>query len=97
MLALRYMFGLTGATLTDNAIGASATRDSAQIATYLANIHPRLDIDGNGVVDALTDGVLIVRYMFGLTGSALIEGAVGPNAQRGTAPSIETRLQLLTP
>jgi hypothetical protein len=97
LLALRYMFGLSGTKLTDNATGGTATRDSGQIATYLGDIVPRLDIDGNGEVDALTDGVLIVRYLFGLTGDALIAGAVGPNAQRGTAQSIETRLQLLTP
>jgi hypothetical protein len=97
MLALRFMFGLTGTQLSDNATGITANRNSGQIAAYLADILPRLDIDGNGEVDALTDGILIVRYMFGLTGSALIEGAVGPNAQRGTAPAIETRLQLLTP
>ena len=27
-----------------------------------------LDIDGNGAVDALTDGLLVLRYLFGLTG-----------------------------
>ncbi len=36
-----------------------------------------LDVDGNGVVDALTDGLIILRAMFGLTGTAVTSGAVG--------------------
>ena len=35
-----------------------------------------LDIDGNNQYDALTDGLLILRNMFGLDGSSLIAGAV---------------------
>jgi len=35
-----------------------------------------LDIDGSGEVDALTDGLLLLRSMFGLTDDALISGTV---------------------
>ncbi|MEP7085128.1 MAG: hypothetical protein ABI854_10355, partial [Betaproteobacteria bacterium] len=42
-----------------------------------------LDVDGNNVVDALTDGMLLMRAMFGLTGAAVTGGAVGPGATRG--------------
>ena len=45
-----------------------------------------LDIDGNGQYDALTDGLLIVRYLFGLTDSSLTNGTLGSNATR-TEPS----------
>jgi len=41
-----------------------------------------LDIDGNGSVDPLTDGLLLMRAMFGLTGDAVISGAVAANADR---------------
>jgi hypothetical protein len=43
-----------------------------------------LDIDGNGSVTALSDGIIVVRYLFGgaFTGNALINGAVAPNATR---------------
>lgn len=43
-----------------------------------------LDIDGNGTIDALTDGLLILRAMFGLTGTAVTSGAVAANATRKT-------------
>jgi hypothetical protein len=41
-----------------------------------------LDVDGNNVVDALTDGLMILRAMFGLTGASVTNGAVGGGATR---------------
>ena len=34
------------------------------------------DIDDDGELDALTDGLLILRHLFGFSGSTLTEGAV---------------------
>jgi hypothetical protein len=48
-----------------------------------------LDVDGNGAKDALTDGLLIVRAMFGLTGTAVTDGAVGADAARTTWAQIQ--------
>lgn len=50
-----------------------------------------LDVDGNGQVDATTDGVLTLRYLLGLRGSALTAGALGTCASRDAA-AIETYL-----
>jgi hypothetical protein len=50
-----------------------------------------LDVDANGQVDATTDGVLTLRYMLGLRGSALTAGALGACATRDAA-AIETYL-----
>ena len=36
-----------------------------------------LDVDGNGSIDPLTDGLMIVRAMLGFTGTAVTNGAVG--------------------
>jgi hypothetical protein len=36
-----------------------------------------LDIDGDAEVGALTDGLLVLRHLFGFTGSTLTSGAVG--------------------
>ncbi|MBK7470678.1 MAG: hypothetical protein IPI73_08685 [Betaproteobacteria bacterium] len=41
-----------------------------------------LDIDLNGAQDALTDGLLVIRALFGLTGTAVTNGAIGDNALR---------------
>ena len=37
---------------------------------------PSMDIDGNGEYDALTDGLLLLRGMFGLDGIALVTGTI---------------------
>ena len=55
------------------------------------------NVDGNGEVDALTDGLLILRYLFGLEGDALINGVVADNATRKTASDIEAHLESLKP
>ena len=39
-----------------------------------------IDIDGDQSYSALTDGLLILRYLFGMTGPALTSGALGTNA-----------------
>ena len=56
-----------------------------------------LDIDGNGKADALTDGLMILRYLFGIRGSALTQGALGPGAERTTSQAIEKQFKLLAP
>ena len=98
LLVLRYMFGLSGNALVGGALGGTATRQtSADIVAYLNDIRSALDADGNGVVDALTDGVLILRHLLGLTGTALTQGAVGSGAKRLTAGDIEAYLLTLKP
>jgi glucose/arabinose dehydrogenase len=97
LLVLRRMFGLAGPALTAAALSSEAQRtDATDVATYLDEFAGSLDVDGNLGVDALTDGLLIVRYMFGLRGSALVQGAVGPGAQR-TPEQIEAHLATLLP
>ena len=51
-----------------------------------------LDVDGNGTQDALTDGLLIMRSLFGLTGTAVTNGALGATPARGDWASIRTYL-----
>ena len=55
------------------------------------------DIDGNGDIDALTDGLLTLRYLFGLQGDTLMDGVVAGNATRATAEEIEAHLETLMP
>jgi hypothetical protein len=95
---MRYLFGLTGSAVTAEAMGATSGRTVADIITYLDSIKAQLDIDGNGTFDPLTDGLLIFRYMAGLRGDALIEGAIGGNnPTRFTAEDIENYLAGLMP
>ena len=96
LLVLRSLLGLSGASLVNGATGLGATRTSdTQVGDYLTDVRPILDVDGNGQTDALTDGLLIIRYLFGLRGDSLIAGAVGPGATRKTNVAIEAYIQPL--
>ncbi|MBK7470581.1 MAG: S8 family serine peptidase [Betaproteobacteria bacterium] len=97
ILVLRYLFGFAGTSLIDNALGPTATRtDPDDLRLHLDNMGAALDIDGNGELDALTDGLLVLRYMFGMRDAALVAGAVAPGAPRTTA-EIEATLHSLMP
>lgn len=56
-----------------------------------------LDIDANGSFDALTDGLIILRYAFGLRGQALINNVIPEDAMRNNASDIETYIETLLP
>ena len=78
-------------------MGASANRTiPGDIVQYLENIRPLLDVDGNGQVSAITDGLLLVRYLFGFRESALTIDATGTGATRSTS-QIQTHVQSLMP
>lgn len=51
-----------------------------------------LDVDGNNTVDALTDGLMLLRAMFGLTGTSVTNGAVGGGATRANWAAIRPYL-----
>ncbi|MEE9425874.1 MAG: hypothetical protein V3V18_13015 [Methylococcales bacterium] len=100
LLFIRHMFGSRGDSLIDSAVGAGCTRCTAtEIETYMDQCaaSDTSDIDGNGEVDALTDGLLDIRYLFGSRGEALITDAVGDGCTRCTAAEVEGYLQGLIP
>lgn len=51
-----------------------------------------LDIDDDGNVSALTDGLMIVRAMLGMSGEAVISGLIGANATRPNWPQVRAHL-----
>lgn len=100
LLTLRFLFGFAGNTLTSNAIGQGATRTSAvDIQNYLQKgiSSDVLDIDESGDIQALTDGLLVLRYLFGFREESLINNAVGNNATRSSANAISAYIQSKMP
>jgi hypothetical protein len=90
LLVIRHLFGFTGDALATGAIAADAERNLASdISTLLSDADSELDIDGNGESKALTDGLLLIRYLFGFTGDALTSGAIGDGATRDTSEAVE--------
>ena len=98
LLLLRGMFGLTGDALTSGAVGLGAIySSSAEIEDRINTLGPLADIDGNGRVGPLTDGLLIVRYLFGLRGAALINGVLATDSALTGASEIEKNIRLVMP
>jgi len=97
LLVLRSMFGLTGTSLISGSVAGDATyTDATDIESRITGLGNRLDIDDNGNIDALTDGLIVLRYLFGLTGDTLIKGVVGADANRVSAAEIEAHMAVLT-
>ena len=98
LLLLRGMFGLDGSALVTGTIASDAIyTESVDIEFRIETLGDLSDIDGNGYIDALTDGLLILRYLFGLQGETLINGVVAIDATRETAEDIEAHLETLMP
>ena len=98
LLLLRGMFGLDGSALVTGTIASDAAfTESVDIESRIATLGDLADIDGNGEIDALTDGLLTLRYLFGLQGDTLINGVVASDATRKTSEEIEAHLETLMP
>ena len=89
VLALVFFIGLTAGNVGSN------TDSEVHTISVLSNTDGSLDIDGNGELDALTDGLLLLRVMFGLSGDQLIQGAIGDNSVYTRSDDVEARVNLL--
>lgn len=98
LLIIRGMFGFTGDLLINDSVAVGARYSSAsEIEARINALGQILDVDGNGKVDALTDGLLIQRYLFGLRGAVLADKAYAHDATRKSAEEIEAYLESITP
>ena len=93
LLMIRHLFGFSGTALINGAVAAGAERrEAAEIESYLTENSAALDIDGDGKALPLTDGLLIIRYLFGFSGDALVQGAIAADAKIKQATEVEAQL-----
>jgi hypothetical protein len=98
LLLLRGMFGLTEDALISGAVASDAIyASSSEIATRIDMLGDLVDIDGNGQADALTDGLVILRYLFGVRDDVLVDGVVALNATVSSAADIGGKIDTLMP
>ena len=104
LLIMRYLFRypqLYGDGWIDGIVAPDCGRCSAQdIENYIESLIDNLclDIEDNGEVKALTDGLLIVRYLFRyaqLYGDGWIDGVVAGDCIRCSAQDIENYISSL--
>ena len=56
-----------------------------------------LDIDGDYESKPLTDGLLLIRYLFGFSGDSLVSGAIGSDATRDTPEAVDAYIEERVP
>ena len=97
LLVIRYLFGFRGeALLTGAYLGAITPEAISEIESLLEGAIGALDIDGDGASDPLTDGLMIIRYLFGFRGDALFSGATSDASTRSRSEMLGY-LEGLTP
>ena len=90
LMVIRKLFGaaFAGDKVTDKAISNSATRTTDEIHEFIqAGVDEKmLDVDGDGEVTALGDGLMVIRKLFGAAfdGVKLTDKAISNNATRST-------------
>ena len=97
LLLLRHAFGLSGSALTDYAVSPDSPNTATEIETHMNRIMSIADIDGDGSIDALSDGLLLLRYAFELRGEMLISNVISPDAMRKSAADIEAYIDAHMP
>ena len=96
LLIIRHQFGFTGDALVTGAVSEDSTRFlPAAISDYLSKNSSNLDIDGDGESKPLSDGLLVIRYLFGFQGQSLTSGAIAPGASSDNNDLIVQKLSIL--
>ena len=96
ILALRHAAGFSGAGLIDGAVSPSASRsDSGAIGDWLTEADfVMLDVDADGSILPLSDGLLMIRFIAGFSGPGLTRDAVSESATRTSPEAIHEFLSL---
>ena len=94
LLIIRALFGFEEEALLAGAVAETATR--SEIGDYIRANLQDLDIDGDGAARPLTDGLLIIRFLFGFENCALVQGAVSNEAARATSQQLTNFLEQIS-
>ena len=98
LLIIRRLFGFSGTSLTVGAVSSNATlTEPADIADRIDAFTAGFDVDASGDTKALTDGLLIIRRLFGFSGTSLTVGAVSSDAVRQDPDEIAAYIDGLMP
>ena len=87
---------LRGAAMSPDGLNLYVVSVLGDAVSVFRRYVPAYDIDGDGEQLPLTDGLLLLRYLFGFTGDTLTNGAVDiTDCTRCTAPAIEAYIESL--
>ena len=93
LIALGHAFGAPVQQLTGLAAPGAPGQDAATLAASLAQAEASfLDVDGNGSIDALTDGLMLLGFLLGAPADQVAAFA-DPDGARSSAQSINDFLE----
>jgi hypothetical protein len=93
LILLRYGFDLHGENLISGVMHPDSTMTAAEVEAKIENATSIIDIDMDGEFGALTDGLLVLRYLFDLSGQNLIDGVISTTATRTSIEEITQHLE----
>jgi hypothetical protein len=93
LILLRYGFDLHGENLISGVMHPDSTMTAAEVEAKIENAISIIDIDMDGEFGALTDGLLVLRYLFDLSGQNLIDGVISTTATRTSIEEITQHLE----
>jgi hypothetical protein len=97
LILLRHAFGVSGPSLTNGVMALNSTMSSEEVAVAVEKAAMIADVDGNGKVNALTDALIVLRYLFGLRDQVLVDGVIASDATRISVEAIEQHIELFMP
>ena len=97
LIMLRYSFGLRGEPMAEGAMHPESVMSAEQVEQRMVSASKIADIDNDGQIDALTDGLLLLRHLFAVGDEGLTHGAVGSKASRKTGTAIRGHLKKYMP
>jgi chitodextrinase len=97
LMMLRYLFGLRGDAVTNTAIAINSLLSQTEVIAEIEASLDIADIDADGKLNALTDGLLLLRYLFAMRDDSLTYGAIGPYANRTSNEQIEHYIESFLP
>jgi hypothetical protein len=94
LLLMRAASGYRGAALVIDALAEGATRtDPDDIMAFITANAYAYDVDGDGVFMPHTDGKMIIRHMFGLSGEDVVRDATAASAPRRNWQGVREHLE----
>lgn len=97
LIMLRHCFDLRGEILVKGVMSPESTMTADQVEDTFENAMDIADIDNDGSVDALTDGLMLLRYLFDVRGNNLTQDVMGQNAGRTSQSEIEAHIEKYMP
>ncbi|MDA8944510.1 hypothetical protein N9I32_04030 [Porticoccaceae bacterium] len=97
LILLRAGFDLRGEYLISNVMHPDATLTAAEVEARIEKAVSITDIDGSGGFDALTDGLLLLRYLFDFRDSNLVSDVLSQTATRTSGDAIVQYIEQYMP